>query len=224
MQARVTNRHLTLGTAALLLSALALGAEVRCSEAGAQRTSLSGLEDQIAAVTARVAELELQAASKPALARYNTDALDMQMSGTPFPLAESRAFQIDIPEELCEPGVFELVVGSSSAAVIWDGGGSGLIAPLLLEVGLEASVLDGGGVVERVLFSGALAGAEMRRPVGTDSGRSSSTLSLPFELGPENCVSGVSLEIVSSISISGSGGCCNYAASFTLDDIALLKY
>ena len=47
MEARTVRKRLTLATAALLLSVAALGAEVRCSEAGAQRTSLAGLQAEI---------------------------------------------------------------------------------------------------------------------------------------------------------------------------------
>ena len=47
MQARMIPSRLTIATCLLLLGGLALGAEVRCSQANAQRTSLQSLQNQV---------------------------------------------------------------------------------------------------------------------------------------------------------------------------------
>ncbi len=97
MQARLTGNHVALGMAALLLSALALGAEVRCSEAGAQRTSLQSLQDQIDGLAAR-SDRQLALVDAEASQVGTVVSFALPQNGNPFPGGPSEASVLfDIP-------------------------------------------------------------------------------------------------------------------------------
>ena len=74
MPARISRKPLTYGAAMLLVSALALGAEVQCSEADAQRVSLASLQAQIDALQSQVDTLEQESLGFQALTTVWVDA------------------------------------------------------------------------------------------------------------------------------------------------------